>query len=50
LTIIGLALLGVISARLGGAPVIPATARVVIWGVLAMVATSLIGRLFGVAV
>ena len=50
LTIIGLALLGIISARLGGAPVIPATARVVIWGVLAMVATSLIGRLFGVAV
>ncbi len=49
-TIVGLALLGVISARLGGAPVIPATARVVIWGVLAMVATSLIGRLFGVAV
>lgn len=49
-TIVGLALLGIISARLGGAPVIPATARVVIWGVLAMVATSLIGRLFGVAV
>ena len=50
LTVIGLILLGIISARLGGAPVIPATARVVIWGVLAMVATSLIGRLFGVAV
>ena len=50
LTIVGLALLGIISARLGGAPVIPATARVVVWGVLAMVATSLIGRLFGVAV
>ena len=50
LTVVGLVLLGVVSARLGGAPVIPATARVVIWGVLAMVATSLIGRLFGVAV
>ena len=50
LTVIGLALLGIISARLGGAPVIRATARVVIWGVLAMVATSLIGGLFGVAV
>lgn len=49
-TLVGLALLGVISARLGGAPTIPATARVVIWGVLAMLATSLIGRLFGVAV
>lgn len=50
LTVVGLILLGIISARLGGAPVIPATARVVIWGVLAMLATSLIGRLFGVAV
>ena len=50
LTVVGLILLGIISARLGGAPVIPATARVVIWGVLAMVATSLIGHLFGVAV
>lgn len=50
LTIVGLILLGVISARLGGAPVIPATTRVVVWGVLAMLATALIGRLFGVAV
>ena len=49
LTIVGLMLLGIVSARLGGAPVIPATMRVVAWGVLAMVATSLIGRLFGVA-
>lgn len=50
LTIVGLMLLGIISARLGGAPVVPATSRVVVWGVLAMLATSLIGRLFGVAV
>ncbi|HBL96447.1 MAG TPA: hypothetical protein DD294_05615, partial [Psychrobacter sp.] len=50
LTILGLMLLGIISARLGGAPVIPATTRIVVWGVLAMVATSLIGRLFGVAI
>lgn len=49
-TLIGLVLLGVVSARLGGAPIIPATARVVIWGVLAMLATALIGYLFGVAV
>jgi VIT1/CCC1 family predicted Fe2+/Mn2+ transporter len=40
----------VVSARLGGAPIIPATARVVIWGILAMLATSFIGGLFGVAV
>lgn len=47
-TVIGLILLGVISARLGGAPIIPATTRIVIWGVLAMLATSLVGHLFGV--
>lgn len=50
LTVVGLILLGVVSARLGGAPIIPATARVVIWGILAMLATSFIGGLFGVAV
>ncbi|WP_352339163.1 VIT family protein [Psychrobacter sp. 16-MNA-CIBAN-0192] len=50
LTVVGLILLGVVSARLGGAPIIPATARVVIWGVLAMAATSLTGHLFGVMV
>lgn len=50
LAVVGLVLLGVISARLGGAPMIPATARVVTWGVLAMLATSLIGEWFGVAV
>jgi len=49
LTIVGLALLGIISAQLGGAPIFPATARVVTWGVLAMAATSLIGKAFGVA-
>ena len=49
-TLVGLILLGVVSARLGGAPIIPATARVVIWGAIAMLATSLIGHLFGVAV
>lgn len=50
LTLLGLAILGVVSARLGGAPVIPATSRVVIWGVLAMIATAMIGRMFGVSV
>lgn len=49
-TLIGLTLLGLVSARLGDAPIIPATTRVVVWGAFAMLATSLIGRLFGVAV
>lgn len=47
-TVIGLILLGIVPARLGGAPIIPATTRVVVWGVLAMLATSLVGHLFGV--
>lgn len=50
LTIAGLVLLGIASARLGGAPVVPAVTRVVVWGTLAMIATSLIGRFFGVEV
>ncbi|WP_296404382.1 VIT family protein [Psychrobacter sp.] len=50
LTILGLMLLGVMSARLGGAPVLPATTRVVLWGVLAMAATFIIGNIFGVSV
>ncbi len=49
LTVVGLILLGVVSARLGGAPIVPATTRVVVWGMLAMLATWLIGRLFGVS-
>src|SRR5699024_10748623 len=48
LTRVGLVLLGMVSARLGGAPTLHAVTRVVVWGVLAMVATSLIGRLLGV--
>ncbi|MBH0086051.1 VIT family protein [Psychrobacter sp. SCQQ22] len=50
ITLLGLILLGVISARLGGAPIIPAIVRIVSWGAIAMLATSMIGRLFGVAV
>lgn len=45
-----LALLGGISAYVGGAPVTKAVARVTFWGALAMAATAGIGKLFGVAV
>lgn len=48
-TLIGLLVLGVVSARLGGAKIVPALLRIVVWGVIALVTTSLIGRLFGVA-
>lgn len=44
-----LALLGVLSAVAGGAPVLVATARVSFWGALAMALTAGVGALFGVA-
>lgn len=43
-----LALLGAIAARVGGAPMLKAAARVMFWGSLAMALTSAIGRVFGV--
>jgi vacuolar iron transporter family protein len=45
-----LVLLGVVSARLGGAPALKAAARVAFWGALAMGITALVGSLFGVSV
>lgn len=49
-TVLGLAGLGFLSAKLGGAPIIPAVMRIVIWGVIAMSITSLIGKMLGVSV
>jgi VIT1/CCC1 family predicted Fe2+/Mn2+ transporter len=43
-----LALLGATAARVGGAPILKASARVMFWGALAMALTFGIGRLFGV--
>ena len=48
--LIGLALLGALGARTGGAPVGRSVPRVVFWGALAMAVTAGVGRLFGVAV
>jgi len=45
-----LAVLGATAAWLGGAPLVPGTARVVFWGAVAMASTALVGRLFGAAV
>jgi VIT1/CCC1 family predicted Fe2+/Mn2+ transporter len=44
-----LALLGAIAARVGGASVLLGAARVVFWGGLAMAITAGVGRVFGVA-
>ncbi len=46
-TLVLLAGLGALAARLGGAPVLAGTVRVAFWGAVAMGATSLVGRLFG---
>ncbi|OQW73486.1 MAG: hypothetical protein BVN33_10335 [Proteobacteria bacterium ST_bin13] len=46
-SILFLALLGVVGARAGGAPVLRATVRVTFWGVLAMAITAGVGLLFG---
>jgi len=39
--------LGALAAKLGGAPMLRAALRVGFWGVFALAATSLVGRLFG---
>lgn len=49
-TLIGLAALGWLSARLGGAKPLPAVLRVVLWGVLALGVTAVIGKFVGAAV
>ena len=45
-----LAVLGAIGARMGGAPVLRAVTRVTFWGAFAMAATAAIGSLFGTSV
>ncbi|RME13881.1 MAG: VIT family protein [Alphaproteobacteria bacterium] len=49
-SVIALGLLGALSARTGGAPVLRAVTRVVFWGGFAMLATAAIGSLFNVPV
>lgn len=43
-----LALLGAVAARVGGAPILKAAVRVMFWGALAMSLTFAIGHVFGV--
>lgn len=50
LSLVFLALLGGLSAYVGGSSVTKGVARVTFWGALAMAATAGIGKLFGVAV
>lgn len=46
-SLVCLAALGMISARVGGAPIARAVLRVVGWGALALAATAAVGALFG---
>ena len=48
-SLLSLVALGATAARVGGAPVLIGTARVTLWGVLAMAATAAVGKLFGTA-
>jgi VIT1/CCC1 family predicted Fe2+/Mn2+ transporter len=47
-SLICLAALGALAARAGGASPVTGAIRVVFWGVLAMIVTGAVGKLFGV--
>lgn len=49
MSLVCLALLGTLGARAGAAPLVPSVVRVTFWGMLAMVVTAAVGRLFGTA-
>ncbi len=49
-TLVALAVLGALGARLGGRPLLRAAVRVGAWGAVAMALTSAIGALVGTAV
>jgi len=49
-TLVFLAGLGVLSAFIGGAPVLKAALRVTFWGALAMGLTAAVGAIFGAIV
>lgn len=49
-SLLSLALLGVVAARAGGSAVLPSVWRVTFWGVLAMAATAVVGKMFNVTI
>ena len=49
-SLVSLAVLGAVGARIGGAPMLPATFRVTVWGALALIVTAGIGKAFGAVV
>jgi len=49
-SVLVLGTLGYVSAIVGGAPAVPAVARVTLWGLAAMAATAAVGSLFGATI
>jgi vacuolar iron transporter family protein len=49
-TLLALIALGTIGAKIGGAGVVRGAMRVTVWGALAMLATAIVGKLFGTLV
>ncbi|MEO7540138.1 MAG: VIT family protein [Pyrinomonadaceae bacterium] len=49
-SLVFLALLGGVAARAGGANMLKGASRVLFWGAMAMAATALVGKVFGIAV
>ena len=49
-TLVLLACLGAVAARLGGAPVLAGVIRVTLWGAVAMACTAAVGALFGTVI
>lgn len=49
-SVVTLAVLGALGARAGAAPIVPATLRVMGWGIFAMGVTAAVGWIFGVSV
>lgn len=50
LSLVFLGLLGALAAKVGGAPILKAAMRVTFWGAMAMLATAIVGFLFGISV
>lgn len=50
MTLVALAILGALGASAGGAGLVKGAVRVTFWGALAMIATSVVGSIFGVTV
>ena len=48
-SLLGLAILGGVSAAMAGSPVVRGVVRVLFWGAAAMALTAVVGRMFGVA-